>query len=161
MKGFTLVEVLITITILAAIAAVGGINLFGYYSRQNFELTIDEIMALIRDAQNRSLSQQDGNADGQGDQWGLHFENTTQQDSVKLFCCGTSYAAGALISVYNLRTSVQFTDPNEGNSKDMVFSKLTGYPNIATSITINLRNNLIASSTITVSAIGRLIKTGL
>lgn len=153
MKGFTLIEFLITVAILVTVAVIGGLNLFGYYSRQNLELTINEITALIRDAQNRSLTQQDGNADSQGDQWGVHFENASQ-DSVKLFCCGSSYAAGTLVSVYVLRASTQFTDPGEGNSKDIVFRKITGLPFTSATIKISLVNNSSASSTITINGNG-------
>ena len=146
-KGFTLIEVLIAITILSVMATIGGINLFGYYNRQNLELTINEITALIRQAQ--------------GEGWGVHLENTTSQDSVKLFCCGATYASSISISVYTLRSNIQFTDPSEGNPKDIVFSKLTGYPNIATSIVISFKNDPATFSTITVSNIGRLTQTGL
>lgn len=147
MKGFTLIELLITVAILTAVAVIGGINLFGYYSRQNLELTINEITALIRDAQ--------------GEGWGVHFENAVSQDSVKLFCCGASYASSTLVSVYVLRANTQFTNPAEPNFQDIIFSKLTGYPNASTSISIALKGNPSASSTITVSAIGRVTKTGL
>lgn len=142
MKGFTLIELLITVAILAAVAVIGGINLFGYYSRQNLELTINEITALIRDAQNRSLTQQDGN------EWGIRFENATQ-DAVKIF-----YATSTLVSTYVLRSGVQFTDPTEDNFKDIVFSKITGLPLTPVTIKIALVGNSLASSTITINENG-------
>ena len=157
--GFTLIELLITVAILAAIAAIGGINLFSYYSRQNLGLSAEEITAMIRDAQNRTLVQQDGNADDQGDQWGIHFENKiSAPDLAQLFCCGSSYALGTVVGTYNLRTGVELTDPSEGNSKDIIFSRLTGYPGAATSITIALKNSPSVSSIITVSAIGQVLQ---
>jgi prepilin-type N-terminal cleavage/methylation domain-containing protein len=159
-KGFTLIELLITVAVLAAIAVVSGINLFNYYSRQNLELTTEEFIALIRDVQNRSLTQQDGNADGQGDQWGIHFENSAT-DLVRLFCCGPSYASGTIVSAHDLRIGVQLTDPSEGNSKDIIFSRLTGYPNTSTSITVAPKGAPSVSYTITVSAIGQVTRSPL
>lgn len=161
-NGFTLIELLITVAILTAMAAVGGINLFGYYSRQNLELTAEEISALIRDAQNRTLVQQDGNADGQGDQWGVHFENRiSASDLAQLFCCGSSYASGTVVSANNLRMGIQLTDPNEGNSKDIIFSKLTGYPNASTSIEIALKSDPATSFIVAINAIGQVSRSPL
>ncbi len=157
-----MIELLVTAAILAAIAAVGGINLFGYYIRQNLKLTVEEVTALIRDAQNRTLVAQDGNADDQGDQWGVHFENkTSAPDLVELFCCGQSYALGTVVSAYNLRIGVELNDPIEGNSKDIVLSKLTGYPNAPASIEIALKNNPANSFVITISEIGQVLRSPL
>jgi len=142
MKGFTLIELLIVIAILVTLAVIGGLNLFNYYRRQNLELTVNEITALIRDAQNRSLSQQDGN------QWGLRFENATQ-DSIKIF-----YATSTLTSTYVLRAGVQFTDPGEDNSQDIVFKKITGLPLTSSTIKIALKGNSAVSSTITINENG-------
>lgn len=142
MKGFTLIELLIVIAILAALAIIGGLNLFSYYRRQNLELTLNEITAFIRDAQNRSLSQQDGN------EWGIRFENATP-DAVKIF-----YATSTLVSTYVLRSGVQFTDPSEGNYKNIVFKKITGLPLTPVTIKIALIGNSTASSTITINENG-------
>ena len=160
--GFTLIELLVTVAILAAVAAIGGINLFGYYNRQNLELTAEEITVLIRDAQNRTLVQQDGNADGQGDQWGVNFENRiSDSDLARLFCCGSSYDLGTVVNTYNLRTGVELTDPGEGSSKDIVLSRLTGYPGVPASITVALKNNPAAFFIITVGEIGQVSRSPL
>lgn len=160
--GFTLIELLITVAILAAVAAVGGINLFSYYIRQNLKLTAEEITALIRDAQNKTLAQQDGNADGQGDQWGVHFENRiSDSDSVELFCCGSSYALGTVINDYNLRTGVELNDPSEGNSKDIILSKLTGYPSAPVSIEVALKSDPATSFIVAINAIGQVLQSPL
>lgn len=153
-KGFTLIELLITTAILAVLAVVGSVSLFGYYSRQNLELTADEIIAFARDAQNRSFSQQDGNGDGEGDQWGLRFTNATAtQDYIELFS-GPTYATGTISSAYSLRVSTQFTDPSQGNSKDVVFSKITGYPDASSTIKIASISNSSVSTTISIDGKG-------
>jgi prepilin-type N-terminal cleavage/methylation domain-containing protein len=149
MKGFTLIEVLITVVVLVVLATAGIMYLADYYFRQNLELTVEEITALIRDAQNRSLSQQDGQ------QWGIRFENATQ-DSVKIF-----YATSTFTSIYVLRAGVRFSNPSEGNYKDVVFSKLTGYPEASSSVVVALINNPSVSSTISVSVLGRVTPSGL
>ena len=156
MKGFTLVEILIVLAVLTVMAVVGSINFFNYYSRQNLELTVDEVAALLRDAQNRSLTQQDGDGDNQGDQWGVHFENaTTTRDFVRLFS-GSSYASSTVATTNIFRIGIQFTDPDLGTSKDVIFSKVTGLPDVLVTVTISLIGNPSASSTIYINENGRI-----
>lgn len=136
MKGFSLIELLIVVAILALITASGGLVLFNYANRWNLENAVVEIVALIRDAQNRSLSQQDGNGDNQGDQWGIHFENGAE-DSVKVFS-GSSYSSARVATTYVLRPGLKFDIPLNGQSKDVIFSRVSGLPDNPFTVKISL-----------------------
>ncbi len=150
--GFTLIELLITMAVLTTIAVIGGVNLFNYYSRQNLTSAADEIVAILRQAQNSSLSQENG------DQWGVHFLNsTTTRGLIQLFH-GSSFASGTLVISQILPNGVQFNDPASGSSTDVIFSKVTGYPNASTSIIVALITSPNTSSTIIISAVGQVSK---
>ncbi len=152
MKGFTLIELMITLAILTIVAVIGGVNLFNYYSRQNLTSAANEIVALLRQAQNSSLTQESG------DQWGVHFSNvTTTQGLIQLFH-GSSFASGTLANSQSLPTGVQFINPVSGTSTDVIFSKVTGYPNTSASIAVALTANLNTSSTIIINVIGQVSK---
>ncbi|MDP3052842.1 MAG: prepilin-type N-terminal cleavage/methylation domain-containing protein [bacterium] len=148
-SGFTLIELLITIAILTTLAVIGGVNLFSYSSRQSLTSAADEIVAILRQAQTSSISQESG------DQWGVHFLNaTTTQGLIQLFH-GSSFAAGTLVNSQVLPSGVQFINPVSGTSTDVIFSKVTGYPNASASIKLALIIDSNTSSTITISAIGK------
>ncbi len=57
-KAFTLIELIISIGILAILAGVGFINIINYRHRQDITSTTQEIVEVLRNAQNRSLSQE-------------------------------------------------------------------------------------------------------
>lgn len=151
-KGFTLLELLIIMGILTTVAVISGINLSNYYSRQNLTSAANEIVAILRQAQNNSLSQESG------DQWGVHFLNaTTTQGLVQLFR-GSSFTSGILVNSQALPAGVQFVYPALGSSTDVIFSKVTGYPNASTSIFVALKNNPAVSYAITINEVGRVAR---
>jgi len=156
MKGFTLIEILITMAILVILAVFGSVNLLNYYSRQGLRVSVNNIIMMLQEARTDSQQGADGNGDGQSDQWGIRLENITSS-AVKIFYNTTS----TVNRVYNLEAGVQFIDPSAGQAKEIIFSKITGYPNTTTSVIVALKNNPTASSTISVDALGRVTQIGL
>ena len=149
-KGFSLIELLITIGIVAVLGTIGTMNLVNYRSRNILDLQTQEIVATLRDAQSRSISQENGRP------WGIHFENpTSDPDYYSLFASST-YNSSDINSTTTLNSAVVFLDPSSGNSKNVTFSAVTGLPSAADSITIALNTNNSASSTITISAYGQI-----
>ena len=109
MKGFTIFELLIVIGILAVVSGFMIFNLFGYRRYQDINLTTQEIAAVLRNAQNRSIAQEAGGS------WGVHFENSATDDFYELFL-GQSYATSTIYSKMVLRPTVEFSAPSSGNS---------------------------------------------
>ncbi|PJA41746.1 hypothetical protein CO177_00785, partial [Candidatus Wolfebacteria bacterium CG_4_9_14_3_um_filter_37_9] len=69
-KAFTLIELLITIGIIAVVSTVAFLNLFSYRGNQDLDLTSREIAIILRNAQDRSISQESSS------RYGIHFENS-------------------------------------------------------------------------------------
>ncbi len=137
-SAFTLIELLITITIVAVLAVVGTINLFGYRSRLDLNNAGQEIAVTLKEAQNRSISQESTSTQGGGSRWGIHFENrATSTDYYDLFW-GTTYSATNVASRTFLPTSVTFTNPPSGSSTDVIFAPVTG---LAASTVITVAGN--------------------
>ncbi len=149
-KGFTLIELIIAMAIMATLATFGFLNIVNYKNRQDLNSASQEIVAVIRNAQDRSLAQEGGN------RWGLHFQNPISGSDFYALFQGSSYAPSGIVSQSVLPSSVQFESPTSGSSTDIIFSPITGLPDASTTIKISLINNPAASSTITVNSNGKI-----
>ncbi len=150
MKGFTVFELLIVIGILAVVSGFTIFNLFGYRRYQDLNLTTQEIAAVLRNAQNRSIAQEAGGS------WGVHFENSATDDFYELFL-GQSYATSTIYSKTILRPTVEFSDPASGSSKNVFFRAMSGMGLGGTDlIRVFLKGSSSASGTIYIDANGRI-----
>jgi len=146
-RGFTLIEIMLVIIIGVVL---GGIVVWGIAKqnhRQDIDLTATAIVATLREAAERSRSQSGGAG------WGVYFKNPSSGsgDYYALFS-GSTFITGSTTNP--LPASVQFTDPADGESKEVIFSRLIGLPNAAVTITLKLVNDPATTRTITVQANG-------
>ncbi len=130
-RGFSLVELLVAIAIMAILATVGFSSYAGFKNKQSVEAEVTKLTATIREAMELSRSQADGS------QWGVHFANPTGtgNDFYEIWK-GTSYASSTVTSRVNLTTNVRFTDPADGSTKDVSFGKSTGLITASSSVVI-------------------------
>lgn len=149
-KAFTLIELIISMAIIAILAGVGFINIINYRHRQDLTSTTQEIIEVLRNSQNRSLSQESAS------RWGVHFENQTSgTDFYELFQ-GASYAGATIVSKSALPSNIQFDIPASGSSSTIIFSPITGLPNASATIKIYLISSPTSSSTIIVNSNGKI-----
>ena len=148
MRAFTLIELLITIGIVAVLSVIGFINLTGYRERQSVELAGQGIAAVLRDAQNRSISQDSGA------RWGVHFENPSGLSGFYELFSGVSYSTGVVLQRANLPSNVIFNQPSSGASTTIIFSPVAGFPGSSTTVIISAIGNQSVSSTIIVNTNG-------
>ncbi len=147
-KGFTLIELLISIGIIVVLASISFISLLGYKQRQSLVSATQEIVAVVRNAQDRSISQEGGS------RWGVHFENPLSASAFYDLFQGSSYASDTVVSRSVLPSGLQFDSPAYGSSSTIIFSPISGLPDGSADIKISLINNSTNSSTITVSTNG-------
>lgn len=146
-SGFTLIELIVVIGITAIIAVVGFLNIYGFKSVSELDLTAREIISVLRNAQDRSIGQEDSV------QWGVYFENAASDSGFYVLYKG---ATTTFVSKKNLRPNIQFLDPSIGNSKDIPFNKLSGLPASSITIVVALKNDLLATTTIIVNSNGQI-----
>lgn len=145
-KGFTLLELLIVIAILSllSVAGVASYRSFG----KNIQVGgITRTMAAdIRQAQAKAMVGEGGF------KWGVHFVNSAN-DYYEIFSTPDVYSNGSriTISTTTLPSSIIFSDPSSGNTKDVIFNKISGTITTATSTTLVSEN---LTKTINISAIG-------
>lgn len=149
-EAFTLLELLIVIAIIAVLAAAGALNFTDYRVRREFSATSQEIVLVLRNAQNRSLSQESGS------RWGVYFENPASGRGFYELFSGTSYSSSSVVFRANLKDGVKFDIPAAGATSTIIFSPVAGLPISAASVKISLKNNSSVSSTIIVNANGQI-----
>ena len=115
-KGFTLVELLIVMGILAILAVVATSNYFAYRNRVNIDGEGSKAVEYFREAITRARSQQDGV------DWAIHIDNGAS-DYYELLSGG---ATGTPVDRIYLSSGVTFTATTSSSTVT-----LTGGPTIA------------------------------
>jgi len=118
-SGFTMIELLVTIGIVAILSSVSFISLGTYRKKQNIERTLDEVVAAVQSTQKRSVTQEDGYA------WGMRFENNTTSHTYEIFK-GSTYASSTSMSKLGLSRALQFMNPYASSTFDALFAPITG-----------------------------------
>lgn len=143
--GFTLVELLVVVAIMAVIATVGFLGLANYRSGKNLDFTINEIIAALRATQERAVTQENGKA------WGIHFINSTSGVQNYAVFSGAVFAPAGIEQTYGLRRGIRFTDPSPSSTKDVFFQAISGKPLTYFSVTLKgdttqTKNIIVATS---------------
>jgi len=148
-KGFTLIEVMIVIGVVAVLTTVVVMNLSGYRGSLNLKLTAREIVAALRDTQQKSISQENGLS------WGVNFLNSSSDtDSYKVFSASSTTGVQKVLT---LRNGIVFVDPSDGSAKEISFTKITGRPQAGAFLIIIAKSDDIGDRIlIEVSAQGRI-----
>ncbi len=124
--GFTLIEMLISITILSIVTGMGILNLTSYKNRHSFQLDGTNVLEGMRSAQNKAILGEQGTA------WGIRFTPNTGSgsDFYEIFS-GTTYASSSVVTTQTLSRSSKFSNPPSGFTKTIIFAKTTGVPDAA------------------------------
>jgi len=132
-NGFSLIEISIVIAVVGIITVVAIMTLFGRRSQAELDRTTQQVVAMLREAQARSISQEDNAV------WGVRFENSTSATPFyALF--RTSYSQENVVSRQSLPDRVQFSSSSvpSGTALDITFTQLSGIPSTSTSIGLEL-----------------------
>jgi prepilin-type N-terminal cleavage/methylation domain-containing protein len=132
-RGFTLIEILVVVAILSTVSLVTFLGFFGRKRATDLSSVNSQIVAVLHEAQNRSMTQYQGSA------WGVHFESGTSTFSFyALF--HDAYSTTTVADRYVLPSDTQFASSTipAGTSLDIVFAQITGIPSASTTITVDL-----------------------
>lgn len=150
-KGFTLIELIITLGIIVLLAGVGFLGILNYKNNQSVNSTAQGIARVLRNAQNRSLSQEGGSV------WGVHFENPSSANDFYDLFHGVSYATSGLVSRAAFTSGVEFVLPSSGSSSTVIFYSVTGLPDNPLIVKISLTAAPSVSSTIIINQNGQIL----
>ncbi len=122
--GFSYAELMIVIVLIVITSLGGGLSLIRFYRMQEPKIAMRALAAVLRDAAQRSASQEKGRY------WGVRFDNLAGRDRYVLFSASSTALLGyATSSVTYLGAATVFSEP--ASSSTIVFDKLSGNAIIA------------------------------
>ncbi len=146
-KGLTLLEVLISIGVLAVLAVAGVSYLRNTVQSANLDSTAKNIISTLRDARSRAIAGESAM------HWGVNFVNSsTAGYYYELFSTPSTYSSASTTvdSTYYLPGTIIFSSPASGATTTIIFNKITGIT-ATSSVTIKLENT---TATISISPVG-------
>jgi sugar lactone lactonase YvrE/type II secretory pathway pseudopilin PulG len=149
-RAFALLEAVIVMGILAAIALITLPNLLAGSHSADLTATTQQILASAREAQSQSINQASNTP------WGIHFANATNTRPFYAIFVGNSYATGTVENVYALPSTLSYVSStlSAGSSVDVIFTPISGIANATTTIGIEATAQPSLISIITISATG-------
>lgn len=146
----TLVEVMIVLGLLVVFGSLTVIYLPGYRIEQDLDFQVKNIVAVLRNIQQRSITQ-DSITAGSVEQWGAHFENPAGNSGFYQSFRGTNYP-GTTTSYNVLKPGLEFETPASGNARDIFFQTISGLPTgVNRTVVVRVKNNPTNLRTITVN----------
>jgi prepilin-type N-terminal cleavage/methylation domain-containing protein len=120
-RGFTFLELMIVIAIIAVISGFVWMGLLGLGHSQELRNAVLVAVATLRDAQQRSVVQQEGYY------WGVQFENVEGRDKFTLFRTTTKSADSIEdVNLTVMKPAIELIDPADNSSSTLVFDQISG-----------------------------------
>ena len=145
MKGFTLIETLLALGIVAIIAAISVMSLSNFNKDKALSIEVEKVLSLITKARSLTLAAKDDSG------YGVHFE---ERKSV-LFK-GASYSSSAATNqIQLLNDEVKISAiALTGGATDVVFQKLSGATTQNGTLTLASVRNASQTKMITIAMTG-------
>ncbi len=149
-RGFTVIELMLVIGIIAILSVVSFVGLSGRKSKTELDGVSKQMVSLLREAQSRSVSQSSSTI------WGVRFENSTATTPFYALFSGDSYSTSTEAGHYALPSDMAYATGTlaSGASVDITFAQISGAASATASITVYLVSQPDSSSTLTVSSAG-------
>lgn len=121
MKGFSLIELIIVMTLIAIVATFSITSLSNYQRDTQFGSIAETIVSQLRYAQSKSIA-------GEGSlTWGVHFDTSVSDQHFIAVFQGASYGAGTNIERTSFGDSARLVNITlNGGGNDVLFNRLTG-----------------------------------
>ena len=148
-QGFTLLEIVITASILILIGAIAFVSFTNSRNIRDLNATGINILSVLQRAQSKTLASEDGSS------WGVHLENARY-----LIFKGPNFAGATSTQEYVLPPALEISAINLlGGGADVVFDRLTGRTSQSGTFEVRIHDAVTLRFPITVDASGRAYQT--
>jgi len=130
--GFTLIELILVISIIGVLVGLGMISYQGFQKRTNLDVEVQRIINVLRSAQSEAISAKEGSS------YGVHF---TANEYTLYRGNNWEDPGKEIIDTYETHTYIELFDINfaeDAGSDDVVFDKLTGTTANAGSVKVRI-----------------------
>lgn len=142
-KGFSLIEIIVSVAALALVASAGWFSFASYAARRELDSGAARVAALITEARSKTLAGEGSAA------YGVHFES----DRAVLFRAPT-YTVGNADNKTELMSRRISISTISFSGSEVIFKRLTGAAVSAGSVTLSVRGNASVSKTVSVGLSG-------
>lgn len=146
-RGISLIEILVVVSILAIIVAIVVPNFSKFHNQQALRNTTEDVISLLNEARNNTISSKDSNT------YGIHFET----GKATLFT-GTAYTVSASNKQIIFDKAVSIPTSGgiilNGGGSDVIFNRLTGETTKYGTVIIRLISDASSQKTINISKLG-------
>lgn len=149
-SGFSYAELMIVMVLIIITSLGTTLSLIRFYRTQEPKIAVRAMAAVLRDAAQRSASQEGGK------HWGVRFDNlTTGRDRYVLFSATNTGLAGySTTSVTYMGAATVFAEP--ATSSTVIFDKLSGNALIAGCPSVTSSTITVASTSVRVYCNGKI-----
>jgi sugar lactone lactonase YvrE/Tfp pilus assembly protein FimT len=149
-RGFTLLELGITLTIAVILGIIILPNLFGIGRQSDLNNTALQLRLRLDTARTDAIDQ------NQASSWGIHFLNPSSGIPSYSVFKGNSYATGTVVGVYTFPSDISYASSTlaSGASRDVVFLAPSGGASVSTTLTLIVTSNPAMSSSIAINLTG-------
>lgn len=123
--GFSLIELIIVISLLGILLTIASVNLFNPLSKNKVSMVAGDVTSILREAQYKSINSTDSE-NGGSSEFGVHFENNSYTLFKGLVYNSSSNSNFEVKTVSNISIEKSLPCSSQENCNNIIFEKYSG-----------------------------------